>query len=116
MVDMAAILNIVATVVSFVEGVVKNVSPLVSKYLDGKTHGQCRRDEEEEEMEMMRLTWLAPTTTTTPNPLCQLPRCNCSEDQLSSVCLQRRMSATSKNDDLPPISSSMPNESEATSS
>ena len=37
MVDMAAILNIVATVVSFVEGVVKSVTPLVSKYLESRT-------------------------------------------------------------------------------
>ena len=40
MVDIGAILNIFATVVSFVEGVVKSVTPLVSKYLDGKTHGE----------------------------------------------------------------------------
>ena len=37
MVDLSAVLNIVTTVISFVEGVVKSVAPLVSKYLDSKT-------------------------------------------------------------------------------
>ncbi|CAF3025961.1 unnamed protein product [Rotaria sp. Silwood2] len=75
MVDMKAIMNVITTILAFVEGVVDQVAPIVNKVLDRKP---------------------PPPPQPTINPNCQPPHCGispyyCPDEQLSSICLQRKM-------------------------
>ncbi|CAF3666326.1 unnamed protein product [Rotaria sp. Silwood1] len=75
MVDVKAIMNVITTVLAFVEGVVDQVAPIFNKILDRKP---------------------SPPPQPTINPNCQPPYCGispyyCPNEQLSPICLQRKM-------------------------